>query len=246
MKKYTIMLLILVLSCISNNAFAGLESETYEKQPVTKMEDRAVIAHDFDFSVEEEGGMVTAKWNKFDGEGFEWFKLVYSSTNSKPVYPTDKTVFVGNKNQLTKTFKLDKGSSKHYVRICALVLNDDYSKDRYCSEVKSIEATVVEYKKDYEKKEYVKKDYEKKTYLSKNVQERVDIVIENFINRLKDKGFSDAKMVETIDIVLERLEKRKEDAKYEVLISYMESALAKHRADYDAGLGDLEGIFSDF
>ena len=108
-----------------------------KKKTVTKMEDRAVIAHDFDFSIDVENWKVTAEWDAFDGEGFQWFKLVYSTTNSKPVYPTDKTVFVGNKDQLTKTFKLKAGASTHYVRLCAVALNDDYSKDRYCSEVKT-------------------------------------------------------------------------------------------------------------
>lgn len=101
MKKYIALALMFILS--SMTAAVSAEGTT-----TTKMEDREPIAYDFDFSVTEEAGMVEANWNAFDGEGFEWFKLVYSTTNKTPLYPTDTTVFVGNKDQLTKTFKLQK------------------------------------------------------------------------------------------------------------------------------------------
>jgi len=104
------------------------------------------------------------------------------------------------------------------------------------------------------KKEAIKKAYENKkevvktnkVSLSKNVQTKVDTVLKNFIEKLENKDFSDDKMVETIDIVLERLEKLKDNAKYGAVITYMETGLLKYRADYDSGLDDLESIFEGF
>ena len=279
MKKIANIAFICILSSISTNVFAGEEHKTYEKKPVVKMEDRSVLDYDFDLSISIDGSVAKAEWNEFTKEGFQWFKLVYSTTNPKPVYPHDKTVFVGNKEQLSNSFKLQPGTAKHYVRICAVTLNSDYSKDRYCSEVQTIETTVsgeqakhydkTQYKnkesakpdsdkKELAKKQALKKAYDKKVaakkdtttkktdYLSKNITQRINTIVKNFINRLEAEDYSDEKIVETIDIILERLTKYADNKKYDLIVPYMEKSLLKYRADYDSGLSELESIFSDF
>jgi len=150
MKKLVAMWAILWLLW-TLGVFAG--DEYYEKQEAPKaMEDREVIYYDFDLELEVEDGIVEAEWEEFEGEWFDWYKLVYSTTNSMPVYPSDKTVFVGDEDQTEAEFKLKSGYDYHYVRICAVILNDDYSKDRYCGETQKLEWD-GEYTDKYEEKD---------------------------------------------------------------------------------------------
>jgi len=241
------------------------EYEKNENKASLKMEERQVIEYDFALEIEvEEDGLAYASWDEFDIEWFDWFKLVYSTTNTAPVYPHDTTIFVGNADQTESSFKLKRGMN--YVRICAVVLNDDYSKDRYCGEVQKIEfwdsdavpdESDYEKKKEYDKKDEYKKSYEskkqevkkkiqaKKMYLSKSLKERIDELLENFIENLEDRDYSDEKIIETIDIVLERLENYKENDKFAAIVSYMGEVLRKYRAEYDNVLNELDDIFSD-
>jgi len=253
MKK--IISFLVVLGLMSGvGVYAGEESYEEKKAP-TSMEDRAVIYHDFDLELEIENGKVFASWDEFDIEGFDWFKLVHSTTNSAPVYPNDKTRFVWNVDQTEASFKLEKGVN--YIRICAVVLNDDYSKDRYCGKVQSIDIDEDDVSDNPEKKEVYKAE-KKETYKAKAVEQknktktlsvtlkkRVDDIIESFINRLLEKDYSDTEIVSTIDVVLERLENYENKSQYVELLSYMEEVLMEYRNIYDNPLGDLEDIFSD-
>ena len=229
--------------------------EVYKKNTPKKMEDREVIYYDHRLELEVEDGIVEAEWEEFDEEGFDWFKLVYSTTNSKPVYPLDKTIFVWNENQTETSFKLQSGST-HYVRLCAVVLNDDYSKDRYCGEVQKLEysndiSTNKSQKKVIAKKVQnvsEKKSYEKKKNLelSSAVKMRVDEVIEMFMERLLENNYTDGEIVSTIDTVLDRLEVYENKDAYKVLAAYMRKVLEEYRVKYDNPLQELEDIFSDF
>lgn len=266
MKKFIAAMLVSVMFG-APLALAGEEYSDYKKEAPKPIEEREVIFYDFDMEVEVENGVVEAEWEDFDRDGFDWFKLVYSTTNSSPAYPTDKTVFVGTIDQTEASFKLDPNADMHYIRICAVVLNDDYSKDRHCGDVVTLEGKFEretyekqEYKKDYEKvenKEEYKKDYQekkqqvvdkakaKKMYVSKRVKERIDTILESFIEGLEERDFSDAEIVETIDVVLERLENYKDNEKLAGVVNYMEKVLEDYRSDYDSGLDELGDIFSD-
>ncbi len=258
MKKIVSFLLLLGMFS-SIGVYAG--DEYYEKSDAPKeMEDREVIYYDFDLELELENGVVEAEWDEFEGEWFDWYKLVYSTSNSKPVYPYDKTVFVGNENQTESSFKLQRGETYHYVRICAITLNDDYSKDRYCGEVQKLEwdgeYEKEEYKKEYsekksynktEKKEYVKNKVAQKKAVVKELSSamklRVDEMIAMFMERMENADFSDAKIVSTIDTVLVRLKKYERQTKYKALASYMREVLMEYRDEYDNPLDELEWIF---
>jgi len=247
---------MLLLSVSFSYTHAG--DEYYEKDETSKeMEDREVIYYDFDLELELENGIVEAEWDEFEGEGFDWYKLVYSTTNSKPLYPTDKTVFVGSEDQTQASFKLKGGYENHYVRICAITLNDDYSKDRYCGEAQKLEWDGEYEREEKEEKKYVqkkvstqqalqKKYKENKIELSSEIKSRVDTIIENFISKLEDKGYSDDKIVSTIDAVISRLGSYKNKEKYAAIVSYMIVVLEEYMSEYEDTLWDLEEIFSEF
>jgi len=84
--------------------------------------------HDFnlELDVDKASRKVKAHWDDFpSGEGFKWYKLLYSTTNSSPTYPEQSAIFVGTQrtSQLNHYFYL-KGSETHYVRICAITDED--------------------------------------------------------------------------------------------------------------------------
>jgi len=247
MKKLLSFFILLGLGGMAG-AYAGEESHEVKKTS-TALEDRAVIYYDFNLELNTENGVVQASWDDFIGEGFDWYKLVYSTTNVNPVYPTDKTVFVGSIDQTEASVKLKAWDN--YMRICAITLNDDYSKDRYCGTSQKIQwdgsSQAVMHKA--EKKETYKETGITQKNDSKNVSEalkkRVDEIIENFINKLLERGDSNEAIVETIDIVLDRLENHEKKIQYEALLTYMKDVIIEYRAIYDNPLGDLEEIFSD-
>ena len=172
MKSFIAMMLLVCVSFSYTHAWD--EYEKYEKSQPTKMEDREVIYYDHDLDLELEDGEVEAEWDEFTKDGFDWYKLVYSTTNSNPVYPEDKTIFVGSKDQRETTFKLDSRSSNHYIRLCAVVLNDDYSKDRYCGEVQKLVTSSEDFEDDSqeEKKYEYKKEAEAKTQAKKEALQK--------------------------------------------------------------------------
>jgi D-alanyl-D-alanine carboxypeptidase len=196
---------------------------------------------------------------------------VYSTTNSNPVYPDDKVVFIGERLQLSNSFKLDASKNDHYVRLCAVVLNDDYSKDRYCGSTKHLVTTAddfenVEVKKEYNKTEAVKKEDVKKTEIKKdvkaevkeetkvktetkvketstlsvNLKARIDVLLENFIERLEERGDSDEKIASTIELVIERLEKLSGNATYNKIVAYMMTRLNELKEEYSNSLSEIE------
>jgi len=87
------------------------------------------------------------------------------------------------------------------------------------------------------KKDYSKKYNQKKTMnLSGRITQRIDTFLESFIQRIENKNYSDEKMIETIDIVLERLEKLKDNERYTPLVNYIGKSLKSYKADYNADL----------
>ncbi|NDK09300.1 hypothetical protein GW846_00800 [Candidatus Gracilibacteria bacterium] len=269
------LLAIVLLSLVSfSYTFAGEEAITGENKSKS-MEDREVIMYDFDLEVEIENGKAVATWDDFPAnKGFEWYKLVYSTSNTNPVYPHDKTVFIGERLQLTNTFKLDSSSNNHYVRLCAVILNDDYSKDRYCGETQHLITSesdfhTEEINKDHSKKVEVKKTETKteakkeikKEYKSENksdtkmkvssnlntaLKTRINVLLENFIDRLEARGDSDEKIAATIDLVIERLEKLSGNVTYNKIVDYMILALTELKEEYSNSLGDIESVFDGF
>jgi len=103
------LLATMLLLCVSfSYTYAGEEEKWSEDKTSLKMEEREVIPYNFSLKVSQENGVATASWDDFPANrGFEWYKLVYSTTKENPVYPNDTVVFVGERLQLKNSFKLD-------------------------------------------------------------------------------------------------------------------------------------------
>lgn len=231
--------------------------------------DKEVEYYDFDLRIEKsDDGSIQVTWNDFEKDlDFQWYKLLHSTNNSNPVYPDQSAVFVGNQDQTSTSLWLKKWKT-NYVRICAITLEEEYRNGRYCSETQKfyIADTNTDDKKyetkdiktHYEKKEVkavsVKKQTEaqkvevKKTAsseLSGSIQERIDVLLADFVKRLEAKKLSDTDMIATIDRVIAKLEGYMDNARYKRIVSYMIEVLEEYRSKYD-DLDIFENILNDF
>ncbi len=255
--KYIVSILLLMAMSL-NSLFAG--DEEYEKKEIP-VPYSVVERFDGDFEVTlNDDNSVTASWDDFSGEGFDWYKLMYSTTNSAPVYPKDHVAFVGNASQTEASFKLKYGKN-HYIRICAITVEENYRKGLYCSDVKKLEvdiqnASIKKFAsakktqaKKYDKKVIAKKQVSKSKdiVLNSNLKARVDTMLEKFMDRLDSKGYSDDKKLVAIDRVMWKLEALKsKNARYAALVGYMLEKLQAYRDEIDDSFGEIESIFEDF
>ena len=255
--KTKILASLLVLGLLSPSVFAGDE---YYNEP----EYQTLSEYDFDLDIEVDGKRVELEWNELNiDEELKWWKFVFSKSDSTPLYPENDSKYLGDDPEMTeKAVWLDAGT--YYVRLCAIT----HEMGRYCSEVEKIEVATQEkdykkeyeykkyekdeYKKDYyEKKEEVKdykKDYTKTNYsnLSEELKEKIEDVVDRFIDRLEDKGLDDDEMMETLDAVIDRLSELKSQPKYKALVTYMIALLEEEKQEYDNSFSELEDILDDF
>jgi len=226
--------------------------EAYEKkQTPTKMEEREVVSWNHGLEIREQNGIMNASWNQFPSDsGFDWYKLVYSTTNTSPVYPYDKTVFIGSRDQIEASFKLQKWAENHYIRLCAVVLNDDYSKDRYCWGTKvfswKISAKPTQYKKEYEYEKTEKKEVLTYNVLSWEMMSKISWVVDTFIEKIESRNLEDEEVIKTINSVIDKLQKYKYKEKYAAIVGYMEELLQDYLLEYEDPISDLEEIFQNF
>lgn len=244
------MSVLLVVMLGFNSLYAGDDHEASNKdysQPYSEVEE---FTGDFSVVLNDDN-TVTASWDDFSGEGFDWYKLVYSTTNSDPVYPNN-VVFIGNEEQTESTFKLKNGDT-HYIRICAITVEENYKKGLYCSDVETLEVEITSSNTikvtKTEKVESIKEKTTtvKKAILTDSIKTRVDNVLEWFFERLEAKGYSTDQKITAIDKILTKLETLKEkNERYERLVNYMIEQLEEYVNELDDGIDALEEIFEDF
>lgn len=75
------------------------------------------------------------------------------------------------------------------------------------------------------------------------MKDRIDDVIESFIEKLQERGYSDAQITATINTVISRLWEFKNKAGYKKIVAYMIEVLEQYREEYSNPLEDLESIF---
>ncbi len=221
---------------------------------------KEVEFYDFDLTLEKKNdGSTKISWNDFDKDlDFQWYKLMHSTTNPNPVYPDQSAAFVGSKDDTSTSLWL-KAWKTHYVRICAITLEEEYRKWRYCSETQQLIIADTQKSSDTKKEvKAVKVHSEKKevktinasakknnSELSDEIKARIDLLLEDFISRLEGKDYSDAQMINSIDAVIIKLAEYKDNARYTKMVKYMIGELEEYRSKYN-DLDIFEDLLNDF
>ena len=99
-----------------------LSSEQYD------IEQKYGEVQSYDFNLEVNYNAETKKahasWDDFpSGEGFRWYKLLYSTSITNPVYPNQNAIFVGTQraNQLNHIF--NNGNHFFYCGLCLFAVH---------------------------------------------------------------------------------------------------------------------------
>jgi len=71
-----------------------------------------------------------------------------------------------------------------------------------------------------------------KAAISASMKNRIDTVIENFVEKLEDRWYSDAQMTSAIDTVISRLWEFKNKAGYREIVAYMLVVLEEYRNEF--------------
>lgn len=252
------MLLFGMLWLLSFGTVAGEYDENYEKTPEYRSVE--MFEGSFEVKLDEETSTLHTSWDSFDGEWFLWYKLLYSTTQSQPVYPDQSAIFVGTDiSQNSNSFDLKYGKN-HYLRLCVVTSEENYQKWRYCSEVKKIQASVSTNKTEqkYTKKISpvkkttqaisLKKDTQiKKVQLNEQTTQKLEAVLSSFFQKLEDEWYSDEQKNMIIDRAVTRLDELKQKKpRYEAIVAYMKSSLETYQSNLNNDIWDIESIFEDF
>ena len=89
-----------------------------------------VITNELNFSAVLSNGKVETNWSVYAPSGFNYYKVVRSTTNSNPVYPDDGYIYYGGDASVTGYTDSSVPSGTVYYRVCSIA-----SPNRYCSPV---------------------------------------------------------------------------------------------------------------
>ncbi len=136
MKKVIFSLVGLVVFILGSQAsLANTSSGSGYNAPVVRS------AFNFTAVVQAEGS-VKMSWVPYAPTGFNYYKVVRSTTNSNPVYPDDGYILASGDSNLSSYVDQDPPIGKVYYRVCSIA-----SPNRYCSAVVALvigsDSTVV-------------------------------------------------------------------------------------------------------
>jgi hypothetical protein len=104
-----------------------------------------VIISELNFSAVLSSGKVETNWSVYAPSGFNYYKVVRSTTNSNPVYPDDGYIYYGSDPNVTSYTDTDTPSGTVYYRVCSIA-----SPNRYCSPVVTLKNDSVATEKPVE------------------------------------------------------------------------------------------------
>ena len=93
----------------------------------------AIVMDSFNFSAVLENGVVKMKWDSYIPSGFNYYKVIRSTTNPNPVYPDDGYIKYSSDKDFISYNDSSPKSGTSYYRICSIA-----KPNRYCSSVITI------------------------------------------------------------------------------------------------------------
>lgn len=119
-----LLLSVILLATGSLSAFATATSSGYNA-PILKTS--------LNFSARLENGKVYTSWTPYAPSGFNYYKVIRSTTNPDPVYPDDGYIKADGNPDASSYVDGSPKSGIAYYRVCSIV-----SPNRYCSNVVTI------------------------------------------------------------------------------------------------------------
>ena len=242
-------LLTFVIGILSISSVVAYEDSNYEKSNKYYY----IPNYTPDLSYKIYWNYIYFNWDKAKNEQFKYYKFVYSETNMNPVYPDDKTLFIGvsASNNSYKAKKLN-----WYYSICHVHkwYYEQFEKEKYRVCSKWIKISWLT-NSTYEKKEYKKTEYEKTKYkkinsnttsISTEHKKKLNVLVNSFKSKL-DKKYSEennSKKVIIIDSVIKKLYSLKsKKQKYSSIVNYLLIQLKELKEDYEeAPITEIENI----
>ncbi|MBN2306964.1 S-layer homology domain-containing protein, partial [Candidatus Peregrinibacteria bacterium] len=93
-----------------------------------------ILEEALEFEAVLDGDQVNTSWVKYAPEGFNYYKVIRSTTNPDPVYPDDGYIQAIGDADTTSYVDHDVPEGVSYYRVCSIV-----NPNRYCSHVVTIE-----------------------------------------------------------------------------------------------------------
>jgi hypothetical protein len=157
----------------------------------------------FKFTAVLDGERVNMKWNRFDSfskESLQYYKVVHSSTNPKPVYPEDGYIKYDSDMWFTSFTDSNPKSWTNYYRICAIT----EKMNRYCSNIVTLNVTTISEGVKSEEKEWKK---EKETKQDNKANKKIEALIAKFEAKLDELfGTDNTKKTTAINAAIKKLE----------------------------------------
>ncbi len=157
----------------------------------------------FKFTATLDGGQVNMTWNRFDSfskESLQYYKVVRSSTNPKPVYPEDGYIKYDSNMWFTSFTDSNPKSGTQYYRICAITEN----MNRYCSNIVKLNINSVS---DGEKPVVKEIKKEKEVKKDDGVNKKIEALIVKFEAKLDELfGSDNTKKTAAVNTAISKLE----------------------------------------
>jgi|GEM_PF-1938793 len=125
-KKFVHIALVAVVIILgAQSSFATTSSGSGYNEPV--------VRSTFNFKAILANGKVSMSWMPYAPAGFNYYKVVRSTTNANPVYPDDGYIYYTGETNASSYVDTDPPAGKVYYRVCSIA-----SPNRYCSPVVAV------------------------------------------------------------------------------------------------------------
>jgi hypothetical protein len=120
------------IACLSFLALViGIAPVSYATTTTTDSSyNTPIYRSEFNFSATLNGGQVDMTWTPYAPAGFNYYKVIRSTTNPNPVYPEDSYIKADGNPDASSYTDTSVPSGTVYYRVCSIV-----KPDRYCSTV---------------------------------------------------------------------------------------------------------------
>lgn len=125
-------LIALIASALVISSVSAGDGEKTDYNPGYKT---AIIDKSLEFEAKREGNEVYLEWNSYEGDDFQYYKIMRSQTHNNPVYPDQHALNYSDDIEDTEYELKDWAQKAVNYRVCVITTD----KARICSNVVALE-----------------------------------------------------------------------------------------------------------